>query len=399
MTRRKSWTPPKDTKSSPNGHDPLEPLDLCKSPEEKAPVALGPKPSFTELLNAFGYEGQRAGSEALTARTESGEAFTKRRRLEPIEKPNQQAEVSVPESHEVLSEKSNKPEKAPRKKPRTITDLVTAAYRPTATVETSEAQNQPVDPKVSAFFAPRADSTSGAAPPDAQAAEKPKRTGRPRNPTKKAESKAKKPTAKSKKAAKLAAEKLLSPESALIRMNRQDILFGTSSQLAREESPTFVRDLQQALRDSEVLGSQVDSLETLHLKPAVSGSGLSLVGRRTGLWTAASRDHEDGILEQQENSISLGSETNVFLDDDLDFVPENAGKVPSPTQHQAATTYVDASEQATEETQTAVLADCGHCGKDGEEPTLEPKEESSFTVNSDPLSYSEEEKEDCEAYD
>ncbi|OMP86556.1 Structure-specific endonuclease subunit SLX4 [Diplodia seriata] len=352
MTRRKSWTPPKDTKSSPNGHDPLEPLDLCRSPEGKASVALGPKPSFTELLNAFGYEGQRAGSEALTARTESGEAFTKRRRLE-------QAEVSVPESHEVLSEKSNKPEKAPRKKPRTITDLVTAAYRPTATVETSEAQNQPVDPKVSAFFAPRADSTSGAAPPDAQAAEKPKRTGRPRNPTKKAESKAKKPTAKSKKAAKLAAEKLLSPESALIRMNRQDILFGTSSQLAREESPTFVRDLQQALRDSEVLGSQVDSLETLHLKPAVSGSGLSLVGRRTGLWTAASRDHEDGILEQQENSISLGSETNVFLDDDLDFVPENAGKVPSPTQHQAATTYVDASEQATEETQTAVLADCG----------------------------------------
>ncbi|OJD36688.1 structure-specific endonuclease subunit slx4 [Diplodia corticola] len=357
LMRRRSWTPPKDTKSSPNGHDPVEPVDLCENPSEKTPVAVGSKPSFAELLDAFGYEGQRAGSEALASRTESGEAFTKRRRLEPIEKPNQPAEVSIPEPCDMPSENINKPDKAPKKKPRTITDLATAAYRPVAPAEISEPLNPPIAPTVSAFFAPQADSMPDADRPDAPEAEKPKRTGRSKNPTKKAESKPKKPTAKSKKAVKLAAEKLLSPESASLRMDRQDILFGTSSQLAREESPTFVRDLQQAIRDSEMLGSQIDNLETLHLKPAVSGSGLSLIGQRKGLWAAASRDHEDGILEQ-EKSANQDSERDVFVDDGMDFVPEVPEEVPSVTQHQATATCIDANEQATQESGTAELANC-----------------------------------------
>ncbi|KAK0658635.1 Structure-specific endonuclease subunit SLX4 [Lasiodiplodia hormozganensis] len=355
MIRRRSWTPLKDTKSSPNGNDPLKPVDLCESSSEKTPAVAGPKPSFTELLNGFEYSAQAPGSTgAMTVRTESGEAFTKRRKLELVEKPNQPAEVAVSES---VKEPPKKPGKAPKKKPRTITDLVTAAYRPAAPIEVSDSHNAPIDPKVSAFFAPPAEPTSGTERAAGQGAEKPKRASRSKSPTKKTESKAKKPTAKSKKAAKLVAEKLLSPESALLRVNRQDVLFGTSSQLAREESPTFIRDLQQAIRDSETLGSQKSSLETLHLKPAVSGSGLSLMGRRKGLWAAASRDLEDGILEEEEASTIQDGEKDIFVEDNMDFMPDDREKALSPTQDQTAATYVDPNEQPTQQPQMTSPAD------------------------------------------
>lgn len=271
-----------------------------------------------------------------------------------VEKPNQPADVNVSES---VEEPPKKPEKAPKKKPRTITDLVTAAYRPAAPTEVSDSHNAPIDLKVSAFFAPPAEPTSGAERAAGHGAEKPKRASRSKSPTKKTESKAKKPTAKSKKAVKLVAEKLLSPESALLRVNRQDVLFGTSSQLAREESPTFIRDLQQAIRDSETLGSQKSSLETLHLKPAVSGSGLSLMGRRKGLWAAASRDLEDGILEEEEVSTRQDGERDIFVDDNVDYVPDDPEKALSPTQDQTAATYVDSNEQPTQQAQMTSPAD------------------------------------------
>ncbi|KAB2580781.1 Structure-specific endonuclease subunit SLX4 [Lasiodiplodia theobromae] len=353
--RRRSWTPLKDTKSSPNGNDSLKPVDLCESPSEKTPAVAGTKPSFTELLNGFEYSAQAPGSTgAVTLRTESGEAFTKRRKLELVEKPNQPAEVTVSES---VEEPPKKPGKAPKKKPRTITDLVTAAYRPPAPAEVSESHKAPIDPKVSAFFAPPAEPTSGTERAAGHGAEKPKRASRSKSPTKKTESKAKKPTAKSKKAAKLVAEKLLSPESALLRVNRQDVLFGTSSQLAREESPTFIRDLQQAIRDSETLGSQKSSLETLHLKPAVSGSGLSLMGRRKGLWAAASRDLEDGILEEEEASTIQDGGKDIFVEDNMEFMPDDREKALSPTQDQTAATYVDPNEQPTQQPQMTSPAD------------------------------------------
>jgi hypothetical protein len=49
---------------------------------------------------------------------------------------------------------------------------------------------------------------------------------------------------------------LLSPESALKKVKDQDVLFGTSSQLVGDESPTFLRDLQQAMKVSEAMPDQ-----------------------------------------------------------------------------------------------------------------------------------------------
>lgn len=89
-------------------------------------------------------------------------------------------------------------------------------------------------------------------------------------------------------------EKLLSPGSALARMNRQNILFGTSSQLALEESPTLVRQIQLALKESEV-----DADSSLKAPPLLQWPRLKAKGKR-GLWGASSRDVEGGLLEQED---------------------------------------------------------------------------------------------------
>jgi hypothetical protein len=110
--------------------------------------------------------------------------------------------------------------------------------------------------------------------------------------------KTKKPSAKSIAKPKAVAEKLLSPGTALMRMNKQDILFGTSSQLALEESPTMVRQLQYALRESEVEADR--SLHQLLPPPPRWPKLDKAIGKR-GLWDASSRDVEGGLLEQMED--------------------------------------------------------------------------------------------------
>jgi hypothetical protein len=108
---------------------------------------------------------------------------------------------------------------------------------------------------------------------------------------------AKRASAKSTKA-KPVPEKLLSPASALLRMSRQDILFGTSSQLALEEPPTLVRQLQVALKESEV---DADLSSTEHMAPPPRWPKLDKAMGKRSLWDASSRDIEGGLLEQMED--------------------------------------------------------------------------------------------------
>lgn len=49
---------------------------------------------------------------------------------------------------------------------------------------------------------------------------------------------------------------LHSPETAIKRTEDQDLIFGTSSQLARDESPILMRDIQQAIKASESMGNR-----------------------------------------------------------------------------------------------------------------------------------------------
>jgi hypothetical protein len=85
---------------------------------------------------------------------------------------------------------------------------------------------------------------------------------------------------------------VLSPEAAAKSLESQDLMFGTCSQLERDDSPQTLREMQQAIRESESLVPGETE------RNALSG----VVSRRTGsrnLWSVAARDTE-GLLVQAE---------------------------------------------------------------------------------------------------
>ncbi len=93
-------------------------------------------------------------------------------------------------------------------------------------------------------------------------------------------------------------EKLLSPSSAMSRLERQDFLFGTSSQLALEDSPVTVRELQMAIKASEQDGD--DRLNTL-LAPPPRWPKLGRSEGKKSHWAASARDESGGIFEHMED--------------------------------------------------------------------------------------------------
>jgi hypothetical protein len=109
---------------------------------------------------------------------------------------------------------------------------------------------------------------------------------------------------------KLLAEKLLSPTSALLRLDRQDVLFGTSSQLALDEPAAVVRQLQQAMLESEASADLHRSLDAEHV------SDWPRLQRREGkrsLWAASARDENGQMLDRQAVYMSEPDRTQDFL--------------------------------------------------------------------------------------
>ena len=92
---------------------------------------------------------------------------------------------------------------------------------------------------------------------------------------------------------------LLSPESALKQVTNQDFVFGTSSQLARERSPTLLRDLHAAMQASNEPDD--DAFTGLMSVPInsfdVPNANLST---KRNLWSAASRDEIDHKEERPQ---------------------------------------------------------------------------------------------------
>ncbi|POS83564.1 hypothetical protein EPUL_005183 [Erysiphe pulchra] len=82
---------------------------------------------------------------------------------------------------------------------------------------------------------------------------------------------------------------LLSPESALRLVSKQDFVFGTSSQLAREESPTFHRDLNKPVQTLNQLSDPFSS-------SPIPRSTIKSKKSNQSLWNAASRDSDGHLL-------------------------------------------------------------------------------------------------------
>ncbi|KAF2439885.1 hypothetical protein P171DRAFT_476298 [Karstenula rhodostoma CBS 690.94] len=287
VNRRRDWTPPPET----------EQQEILTSSIGKENKPLPEKESFTSLLSGYSYAQVDARSEQPASKSTPTEVTgaVKRRRVELLDLPN----------HQVVSRQAS-PEKgkAPKKKPRTITDLVTGQYAPQ--------QPPPDSPEVtSTFFTRRATAVTKAtkmplndvADEDStKASKKPVRkrsTSKPAPEHGEVKGKSKKASAKAAAKPKLVAEKLLSPASALVRLNRQDVLFGTSSQLAREESPTMVREIQKAIRESEQDAELRHSLASDDVPAFGAWSRLQRIEGRRALWKASSRDDEGHTLERQ----------------------------------------------------------------------------------------------------
>jgi hypothetical protein len=103
------------------------------------------------------------------------------------------------------------------------------------------------------------------------------------------------PNAKKGVKSKNDAEKLLSPASAMLKLDQQDLLFGTSSQLASEESPSTLRHIQRAIEESERTEEQWSSTNY------ASHVWRVLEKRDAGKchWSVSNRGEKGELLEMQ----------------------------------------------------------------------------------------------------
>lgn len=206
--------------------------------------------------------------------------------------------VDVPGNQTTSRNSSPEKGKAPKKKPRTITDIATEQYQPRhAQFDSSDVTSDFFQARTTVTKAPLNDQSE--LDGDAPLKKPPRKRSTSRsasgNEKVRAKIKAKKASTKSAVKPKHVAEKLLSPGSALMQMNKQDILFGTSSQLALEESPTLVRQIQHALKESE--DDADNSFNELMAPPRRWPKLDKVIGKRS-LWDASSRDVDGGLLEQ-----------------------------------------------------------------------------------------------------
>ena len=320
--RRRSWTPAKDTCSE--NTLPVVNQDMDAS-MEKVP--------FTELLGNFSY---LQSEPTPVQRSVSGEASTKRRRIELSERIG----IAHPQDSDTSEEKATskskavpkaakmaKKPKATAKKPQTVTALALAAYQPPKDPD-------PIQSTVSTYFTPQKDveklsvAETGAGDGTTVAKVKKPRKSRAKVPPADGEAATTKKPAKSRaKTTKVKVKfdkndfqaPLYSPTQACKQMRSQDFIFGTSSQLAADESPDFVRDMQLAIQQSEMLcalpnssqiGTQVVPSATdaekscARVPTAPHGTCLSVEQAERELWCVSARDNTGSKLAQ-EPSIPL----------------------------------------------------------------------------------------------
>lgn len=100
--------------------------------------------------------------------------------------------------------------------------------------------------------------------------------------------------------------KLQSPKSAQAAFELQNVLFGSASQLARDESPTLVRDTIEAMRQSEQTSFvsarpsspiTIPTSEPSETPRRNEKRGISRFIKTKGLWSAAGRDEDNALLQ------------------------------------------------------------------------------------------------------
>lgn len=293
VQRRADWTPAKpDTLIVPPSPDPFDMQEASPSgrADEKSSDAID---LFKNLSDKYGHKVAGAGGAGASKQQQTTQILGKRKVIELVS-------VNLSSNS---TEANRKPSpvkvKAPKKKPRTITDLATAAYAPKITEEDGGRDDSFLE-----YF-------SVEDPED----------NIPRGAAAKGKRKASNVT-KSKKKAAPKKPVLLSPQSAMRQSAAQDFVFGTASQLAREKSPTFLRDLHAAMKASTI-AEEEDPLAGPSIKDPLQSKV-----RGKGLWSVSARDGEGELVDieiiDMMNSPALPQD-DAILDPWTQLPPEAGG--------------------------------------------------------------------------
>lgn len=278
--RRLDWTPPAQ-KTVVNIDSDSSVFKKLGSSEADQPL-----PVFKNLVGGYACVEESSESACRTAQAsdEDSSFLKKRKRIELL--PTKGADSAA------APEKSPTKKPPKKKKPRTITELATAAYR-----VPSQPNPEPPSGSILDHFSTTNDTGTAAEAQPNNA----KGKGKQRRKTTKAPKKKVPPK-----------PVLLSPGAALAQVANQDFVFGTSSQLAREESPTVLRDLQAALRQS----NQNDDMD---FTIPIHSDGIEPQQQRSKLWNAAARDAEGDLFDVEV--INLTEDTSLLPEDDAEANP------------------------------------------------------------------------------
>ncbi|KAH8159862.1 hypothetical protein CIB48_g8387 [Xylaria polymorpha] len=330
VPRRGDWTPPKA--NEPIAFDSDSDSRELFSSVEKVPV---PKDVFQTLYSQYGKQDVDLSLEPCPQ--PAADFLRKRKRIEMIStgqgEGKQQPHGEIPSNNSLRSNKQKHKEPAPKKKTRTITELAIAPFAAPLSSELELSGPATKDSMLDYF------DTDGAVK---ALVEHQSAVMSQRNPKAKATKQPPK-TKRKKKAGTQANPILLSPNSALKQSSNQDFVFGTSSQLMQEDSPTSLRDLQAAIRASNTLNSDPFDDD---------------VSQR--LWQAGSRD-EDGellgmevvdlqhspiIITEPKSAATPGGRSFVDIHDILD-TPVPVGSAPkAPSESGQANSHFFQSQSA-----------------------------------------------------
>ncbi|KAL8654612.1 MAG: hypothetical protein Q9210_001396 [Variospora velana] len=273
LKRRRDWTPSKEPFVRTNDTGATWTEGACLD---------GQNGSFGKLVEDFGYldTGNMTVIDTKAARKASGESGVKRRRLNLVSGVHPAKPRKAPV----------KKDKSPKKKPQTITDKATAPFVP---------DDQRAASIRRYFEAPPSDTDVRFPKPLTGRQEDDSAQVNVDGPLKKTTKASKVKTKVAKKTCPTLT--LVPPEAAIKTVNEQDVLFGTCSQLAWEESPTFTRNVQQAVEESAMIESSAsvsrenESQVSHQSTTSLSTSRLSSASRR--MWSEAARNSAGSLLD------------------------------------------------------------------------------------------------------
>ncbi|KAI1752711.1 hypothetical protein F4782DRAFT_499805 [Xylaria castorea] len=327
VPRRGDWTPPKA--DGPIVFDSDSDSRELFSSVGKVPI---PKDVFQTLYSQYGRQDLDLSPEPCPQ--PQAEFLRKRKRIEMIstgqEEAKQQAHEEIP-SNDLPRPNGHKQRKAPKepapkKKTRTITELAIAPFAAPLSPNFELAGPATKDSMLDYFDSDGAVKALVEHQSAVMSQRNPKVKGTKQPPK----------TKRKKKAGTQANPILLSPSSALKQSSNQDFVFGTSSQLMQEDSPTTLRDLQAAICASN----------TLHSDPFDE-----VVSQR--LWQAGSRDeggeligmdiidlqHSPVIITEPDPAATPGGRSFVDIDDILDSPRPASPVLNEPSESGQANSY------------------------------------------------------------